>query len=61
MQILLGHNHGLAIQRIELARIFEKRFIAACVHALQNRPHHFLGLGEPGFAAGEQAGHGDRR
>ena len=36
-----------ARESIELARVFEKRFIAAAAHGFENRAHHFFGFVEP--------------
>jgi hypothetical protein len=58
LQIGRGHRDGLAVEPIELARVFEQRLIAPRAHRCQNRAHHGFGFGEPGFAPRHKTGHG---
>ncbi len=56
-KFLSGHSHRLTFEVIELTREFEQPFVAACAHGFEDRAHHFLSCGEPGFPPGQNAAH----
>ena len=49
-----GNAHSGTRESIELARVFEKRSIAAAAHVFENRAHRFLGFVEPSRFARQQ-------
>ena len=54
-QFGLRHADALALEAIELARVFDEGAIAALTDGVENGPHHGLGFGESGRLARQQA------
>jgi hypothetical protein len=57
VQVLFGNADTLAVERIEPARVFDQRAVAALAHRFENRANYGFGFAEPRGFSGQEPAH----